>query len=151
MSQYRGRVGVVSQGIDTISHINRRKVYTAPDASSFHPKEDVNFVQPYVVKNNTLYSKPRPTGGFDKPVQYPLGFVPLNQKPDYEPPEFNAPIMIPEKLDVSVLNNIFMDTEKLRNMITGAGDVKDYCYPYSKPAMKTQRQVFVPMTFNLGM
>ena len=150
MSYNRGRVGVVSQAIDQIPYICNKKVYSAPDASSFHPKEDINYVQPYVVKNNTYYSKPRPTGGFDNPKQYPTSFVPLNQKPDYEPPEFNAPIMIPEKLNVSATNNIFMDTEKLRNMMTGADDVRDYSHPYSKPIMKTQRQVFVPMSYNLG-
>jgi hypothetical protein len=148
MSIYRGRVGVVSQSIDNIVPLRNKKVYTAPDASSFHPKDDVNFVQPYVVKNHTSYSKPRPTGNFQNPTHYPIGFVPLNQKPDYEPPEFNAPIMIPEKLNVSATNNIFMDTEKLRNMMTGSGDVRNYTHPYAKPSMHSERQPYVYLLNN---
>jgi hypothetical protein len=145
MSYSRGRVGVVSQAIDQIPYLRNKKVYSAPDASSFHPKEDVNFVQPYVVKNNTYYSKPRPAGNFENPKHYPIGFVPLNQKPHNEPPEFNAPLMFPEKLNVAATNNIFMDTEKLRNMMTGHGDVRDYTHPYAKPAMRSERQAFVCM------
>jgi hypothetical protein len=111
MALYQNRVGVVSQSIDNILSIANKSVpHSAPVATAFLDKED-GFVQPYQVKNNTYYSKPRPTGGFDQPKKY--NYVPLNQKPEYCVNEFNAPLMFPEKLDYSDICNRFMPDTKI--------------------------------------
>lgn len=111
MALYQNRIGVVSQSIDDIDVLKRKRVFASPIANSFLPKEE-EFIQPYQVKNNTLYSKPRPTGGFENPKKY--NYVPLNQKPEDCVNEFNAPLYYPPKLEQSVVSNKFMLSSKMK-------------------------------------
>lgn len=106
MAYLNGKIGVVSQAIGVIeSTANKRVPGSAPIATAFLAKEE-GFVQPYQVKNNTLYSKPRPTGGFDQPKK--CNYVPLNQKPEECVNELNAPIYFPPKLMYTDTSNRFM-------------------------------------------
>lgn len=111
MAYYQGRVGVVSQGIDNIkSRANKKVPHSAPVASAFLAKDE-DFVQPYQVKNNTLYSKQRPTGS-KGPKSY--NYVPLNQEYDYCVNKFNEPVYSPPKLEFSDTSNRFMEQSALR-------------------------------------
>lgn len=112
MAYYEGRVGVVSQGIGLIlSKANKKVPHSAPVASSFLDKE-LDFVQPFMVPNNTSYSKPRPTGNFENPKKY--NYVPLNQKPSECVNQFNAPLVFPNKLHYQDTDNRFMDTISIK-------------------------------------
>jgi hypothetical protein len=113
MALYQNRVGVVSQSIGNIlSRANDRVPHSAPVASAFLDKGE-GFVQPFQVKNNTYYSKPRPTGGFDQPKKY--NYVPLNVHPEDLVNQMNAPLYYPPKLDNSGVSNKFMPNSKMRS------------------------------------
>jgi hypothetical protein len=112
MAYYEGRVGVVSQGIGLVlSKANKKVPNSAPTASAFLDKME-GFVQPFMVPNNTSYSKPRPTGNFDNPKKY--DYVPLNQKPAECVNELNASLMFPNKLHYQDTDNRFMDTTSMK-------------------------------------
>ena len=111
MALYQNRIGVVSQSIDDFRvKANSRVPHSAPIAEAFLQKDE-SFVQPFQVKNNTLYSKPRPTGGFENPKKY--NYVPLNQKPEDAVNQFNAPLYYPTKLENSGNCNKFMPNTKI--------------------------------------
>jgi len=106
MAYYEGRVGVVSQSIDNMVSMSKRRVpHSNPVASAFLDKDE-SFVQPFQVKNNTYYSKQRPSGQ-DAPKSY--NYVPLNQKPENEVNLMNAPVLFPTKLHYQDIDNRFMD------------------------------------------
>jgi hypothetical protein len=112
MALYQNRIGVVSQSIGNIlSRANDRVPHSAPVASAFLDKGE-GFVQPFQVKNNTYYSKPRPTGGFDNPKKY--NYVPLNVHPDDLVNQMNAPLYYPPKLEFSDVCNKFMPNTNMR-------------------------------------
>lgn len=117
MASYRGRVGVVSDAIDTIrSAANNRVPHAAPVSTAFLTKDE-EYVIPFQVKNNTYYSKPRPIGNNDKPTMY--NYVPLNQKPEECVNQFNAPLYFPPKLEFSDTSNKFMEASAMRGGDSG--------------------------------
>jgi hypothetical protein len=117
MASYYGRVGVVSEAIDTIrSAANKRVPHAAPVSSAFLAKDE-EFLQPFQVKNNTAYSKPRPIGNNENPKKY--NYVPLNQKPEDCVNEFNVPVYSPPKLEFSDTSNKFMEASAMRGSMDG--------------------------------
>jgi len=117
MAYYQGKVGVVSQGIGYVnSKANKKVPGSAPVATAFLDK-GVGFEQPYQVKNNTFYSKQRPSGETG-PKSY--NYVPLNQTPEDLVNMFNEPVYAPPKLDFSDTSNRFM----LDSMMRGDGNDK---------------------------
>jgi len=111
MAYYQGKVGVVSQGIGYVnSKANKKVPGSAPIASAFLDK-GVGFEQPFQVKNNTFYSKQRPTGQA-APKSY--NYVPLNQEYDYCVNKFNEPVYAPAKLEFSDTSNRFMEQSMMR-------------------------------------
>jgi len=114
MAYYQGKVGVVSQGIDYVnSRANKKVPGSAPIADAFLDK-GVGFEQPFQVKNNTFYSKQRPSGQ-EAPKSY--NYVPLNQKPEDAVNMFNAPVYSPPKLDFSDTSNRFMEQSMMRGSL----------------------------------
>jgi hypothetical protein len=113
MADYEGRTGVVSNGIGLVmSKANKKVPHSAPVASSFLDKE-MGFEQPFMVPNNTSYSKPRPTGNFENPKKY--NYVPLNITPSDCVNELNAPLVFPSKLHYQDTDNRFMDTISIKS------------------------------------
>jgi hypothetical protein len=110
MAYYQGRVGVVSQGIGYVnSRANKKVPNSAPVANAFLAKDE-DYVLPFQVKNNTFYSKQRPSGEVNKKYTY----VPLNQGYDYCVNKFDEPVYSPPKLDFSDTSNRFMEQSALR-------------------------------------
>ena len=117
MAYYQGKVGVVSQGIGYVnSRANKKVPGSAPVANAFLAKDE-DYASPYQVKNNTLYSKQRPSGQA-APKSY--SYVPLNQGYDYCVNKFDEPVYSPPKLDFSDTSNRFME----QSMMRGDGNTK---------------------------